>query len=186
MTFKNLFYIILKIFGLLFLREIINEVIQLISTIYLYFNGSEGWTTFTSMFVSLFVLAIYGVLVFQLLFKTNRLVTLLKLDQNFDEHSFSFEQQNNLSINLSSKEILTISLIVIGGVILVQEIPNFCRQFYSYVTLRNNRYTSLQADMSYMVFSAFKIIIGLLILGERKRIIEIIEKKSKAGDDVEE
>ena len=78
---------------------------------------------------------------------------------------------------------MTIALIVIGGIVLTDEIPNFCRHFYLYFSDKGLGYTRTKFDMSPMVFSGAKIIVGLLILGERKRIVEFIEGRKPSYEE---
>ncbi|MFT3704917.1 MAG: hypothetical protein QM802_21300 [Agriterribacter sp.] len=185
MSPRKLFNIILKIFGLLFIREIINAIPSIISSLLQYFYTSSIGAAIASVVISLLILAFYAFLAMQLLFKTNKIIDVLKLDQGFRDNELSFGQGEEFAIHLSSTTIFTIALIVIGGVILVDEIPDFCRQFYLYVNQSNNRYNPVKPDPSYMIFSAIKIIIALLLIGERKRIIDFIESR-KSGNSKEE
>ncbi|MEO6231627.1 MAG: hypothetical protein ABJB11_11470 [Ferruginibacter sp.] len=175
MTPRNLFNIILKIFGLFFLREIINTIPRTISNFLIYFNTLDIGPIIATTVVSIVILAFYFFLVIQLIFKTNKLIDILKLDQGFDEHELSFEQKTEFQVALSRSFVLTTALIVIGGVILADEIPDFCRYIYLYFDQKNVGYNPSKTDMSPMFFAGAKIIIGLLILGERNRIIDFIE-----------
>lgn len=169
MTPRSLFNIIIKIFGLFFLREIINTIPQLVSSL-LYFSKAdtvaEGLWTF--VFTAI-ILAFYTFLVFKLLFQTNYFLDKLKLDEGFNQHEFSF--------NISTSKILTIALIVTAGVILTNEIPNLCSQLFSYFQEKRMTQGMTKPDFSYSIISAVKIIIGLLLIGERNRIIEFVENR---------
>jgi len=175
MTPKNLFNIILKIFGLFFLRKIIYIIPQLISAIPSFekaddFGGGQpGSMEILPLMVTLIAIAFYIFIIYQLLFKTNKIIDKLKLDQGFNQQEFSF--------NISTSLILTISLIVIGGVILTNEIPDFCRNIFLYFQEKNFTHGMTKPNYSYIVVSGVKIIIGLLIIGERKRIVEFVERR---------
>jgi hypothetical protein len=183
MTPRTLFNIILKIFGLFFLREIINIIPQTISSFFVYFRSSDLGPIVATSVASIVILAFYVYLVMQLLFKTNKFIDLLKLDQGFNEYELSFEQKKELQIGLSTSTILTIALIIMGGIILTDEIPNLCRYFYLYFSQRGIGYSLSKFDTSPMVLSAAKIIIGLLILGERKRVVDFIEGRKHDYED---
>jgi hypothetical protein len=178
---RQLFNVILKVFGLFFLREIINTIPEVVSSAFRYFGISDIGPIIATLVVSLIILAFYAFLVIQLLFKTNKVIDVLKLDQGFAEEELSSDQKDEFPIGLSSTTILTIALIVTGGVILTDEIPDFCRHFYLYFKQSGIRYNPVKPDASYMVFSAAKIIIGLLILGERKRIVDFIENRKNTN-----
>jgi len=183
MTPKNLFNIILKIFGLFFLREIIYIIPQLISAISSFtkaddFGGGQSSMEILPLIVTLIAIAFYVFIIYQLLFNTNRIIDKLKLEQGFNQQEFSF--------NISTSLILTISLIVIGGVILTNEIPNFCRNIFSYFQEKNFTHGMTKPNYSYIVVSGVKIIIGLLIIGERKRIVDFVEKRKVTKEEENE
>jgi len=175
MTPGSLFNIILKIFGLFFLREIVNTIPQLVSSL-LYFTKSNGAGEGIFVFiVTLVILAFYGIVAYQLLFKTNLILDKLKLDKGFNQEEFNF--------NLSTSMILTIAIIVTGAVILTNEIPNLCKQVFSYFQEKRSTNGMTKPDFSYSIISAVKIIIGLLLIGERKRIAEFINRRQQTRAD---
>ena len=181
MTPRNLFNIILKVFGLFFLREIIYIIPQLVSTIpFLAKLDNFGEVTnsndsILSFLLTLLIIAFYIFIIYQLLFKTNNLVHKLKLDKGFNQEVFSFD--------ISSSVVLTIALIVIGGIVLTNEIPNLCRNIFSYFQEKSLTHGIGKLNYSYIILSVVKIILGLLIIGERKRIVEFIEiRKTKIED----
>jgi hypothetical protein len=179
MTPRSLFNIILKIFGLLFLREIANVIGEIFSAITVFFTMDNGAGGILTILFTFLVLAFYVFLVFQLLFKANLIIDKLKLADGFNEHEFSFDKQEKFSINISQALILRIALIVIGGVILAEEIPNFCRSMYFYLGENHNMRDYINSSSSNAILSAVKIVIGLLIIGERTRIIDFIEERQK-------
>jgi len=178
MTPRSLFNIVLKIFGLFFLKNIIETVPQLISTILFMlklnsFDPNEGIFIFLGTTV---ILAFYIFVTYQLFFRTNNILDKLKLDRGFTQDEFSFE--------IPKSSTLTIALIVIGGLILTNEIPNLCKALYQYIQQKSiQRYTENKPDLSYAISTGAKIILGLLILGERKRIVEFVEQRQKINVD---
>jgi hypothetical protein len=184
MTPRNLFNIILKIFGLFFLREIVLVIPQLASSIYItsdsLFQYGDSDTGLLSLIVTLLIIAFYAMLMYLLLFKTNSILDKLQLDKGFNQEEFSF--------NISRTDILTIALIVIGGVILVDEIPNLCRSLFAYFQQRALTRGITKLNYSYIIVAAVKVICGFLIIGERKRIVEFAEKRQtkKEQDEIDE
>ena len=179
MTPRNVFIIILKILGIFFIKDIIEIIPQLISTI-LYLTKSETvdealWT----LVFTLIILAVYFLISYYLIFKTNQIIDKLKLDQGFN--------QDSLTLNVSTSTILTIAIIVTGAFILTNEIPNLCRVLFSYFQEKRMTYGQTKPDISYSIFSAGKIVIGLLLIGERKRIVEFITQRQskKLKDETE-
>ena len=175
MTPRNLFNVILKIFGLFFLREIVFIIPQLISSISLlitpdnFSNNKSSSYGIAGFVLPLLILVFYVFIIYQLLFKTNNLIDKLNLDKGFNQEEFSF--------NLSTSMVLRITLIVVGGVILTNEIPNLCRNIFSYFQEKSLTHGMTKPNYSYIIISAVKVIIGFLIIGERKRIVEFAEKR---------
>jgi hypothetical protein len=172
MTPRNLFNIILKIFGLFFFKEIVYLLPQIIVFVqpnkYTETNGND---TLSSLLISFGVIAFYVFFIYQLLFKTNNIVDKLKLDKGFNREEFSFD--------IPSSHVLTIALIVVGGVIVINEIPNLCRNIFFYFQEKSVSRNIAKPSYSYIIVSAVKILLALLIMGERKRIVEFAEKNVK-------
>lgn len=167
MTPKNLFNIILKILGLFFLRDLIQIITQSASAFIFINQSGNSDGNIIEFSVLLAQIILYVFLVFIFLFKTNYLIKLFKLTQGFDQGMFSF--------HIAASSVLKISLIVIAGVILIEEIPNAFRQLYFLVS--QNVHTH---DLySGIIVSAVKIIIALLLIGKRKRIVGFMEKKNE-------
>ncbi len=175
MTPRSLFKIILKIFGLFFLKEIIITVPQLIySIIHAVDTGifAEGIFNFA---INVIVILFYGFIIAQLLFNTTNLVDKFKLDQGFDEDEFSFENESRkgkFAIGISGDFVLSIAIFVTAGVILVNEIPYLFQKLFLYIV--DARSIGSTHDVSLIVIAIVKILIALLLVGERKRIVEFV------------
>ncbi len=94
MTPKNLFNIILKIFGLFFLREIVYLIPQLILTIpYLtnqdnFDSGQYSIGNILPFMLTLIVIAFYVFIIYQLLFNTNKILDKLNLTRDLINRNF--------------------------------------------------------------------------------------------------
>jgi hypothetical protein len=176
MTPRSLFIIILRVAGILSLKGLLIAVPQLISTVLMLFRGYSGYSIADGLFlivISLLTVAVYLAISYILIFKAHVLVTKFGLDQHFTEPI--------LNLNISISSILRIAIIVTGFLILVDEIPEFCRLVF--FNLQKQRYLSYEensTNWSPVVFSGVKILIGLLIIGERKRILQFLEKSQEA------
>lgn len=177
MTPRSLFNIIIKIFGLFFLKELIGALPQLLSS-FLYFDDSiMEMKNVYAILIVIIVLVFYAFLIFILLFKTDYIIDKLQLDQGFDQDTFTFD--------FSNSKVLYIALIIIAGILLIQEIPYLLGQLITYFQLKEFPLDVGKPDITYMVISVVKIIIALLLIGERKRIIDFIENrqsKNQIGD----
>ena len=186
-TPRSLFNIILKIFGLFFLRELVNHTLTTLSVFIEYFSIDEYETSIGTLIVAVLLLCFYIFLIFQLLIKTNNLIDLLKLDKGFIEYEFTFEQRTPTQIKLTLNEVFNISLIILGGFILVEQVPNLINQIYIFARERKSiLYGSAEPTQTNMLLPSTKIIIGLLILGERKRIADFLANKTNNKNDIDE
>ncbi len=183
MTPRSLFKIILKIFGLFFLKEIIKTVPQFVVSIIEAFNNGSITEGIFSFAINIIVILFYGFIAAQLLFNTTNMLDKFKLDQGFDEEEFSFEQESKkgqFAIGISANTILMIALLVLAGIILVNEIPNLFSEIYLYIT---NPVAFGINSKSYIIIAVFKILIALLLIGERKRIVEFVASKKTIKED---
>jgi hypothetical protein len=171
MTTKSLFNIILKILGIFFIKDILAAVPQLLSVI-LYINNSNTvgeaiWTLVSTVLI----LLVYVFVSYQLIFRSDFIIEKLKLDKGFD--------QETIPLNIHRSTILSISIIVIGGLIIAQEIPNLCRQLFDYFQEKRMTYGQTNPSISYSVLAGAKIVVGLLLMGNQRQIVSLIEAKRK-------
>ena len=119
MTPRTLFIIILRVLGILSIKELFIAIPQLISTVAIYFQGYSASSGLFMVVISILTVALYLWISYTLIFKAELLVTKFGLDQNFAEPS--------LQLNISIPSILRIEVIVTGALLLIAEIPQFCR-----------------------------------------------------------
>jgi hypothetical protein len=168
MTPKTLFTIILKIIGLFFIRDLLLSLPQLLSFILFLKNGETLEAVWNLISGGIFIL-LELLICYYLIFKTDWIIHRLKLTAGFDQEIVPF--------NMHRSTILSIAIILIGGLILVDEIPNLCRGVFTYIEERRMNYSELNKEVPYIVLSVVKIIIGILILTENRRLVSLIEKR---------
>lgn len=171
MTPKSLFNIILKILGVFFIKDILATLPQLLS-VFLYFSepdmlGEAIWT----LTITILILIAYGLVSYFLIFRSDWVIDRLRLDKGFD--------QETIPLNIHRSTVLSISIIVIGGLIIADEIPTLCTQLFSYFQERRMTYGMTNPKITYSVLSGIKIIIGLLLIGNQRQIVNFIERKRK-------
>jgi hypothetical protein len=171
MTPKTFFTIILKIIGLFFIRDLLLSLPQLVSFILYLKNGETLEAVWNLISAGIFIL-LELLICYYLIFKTYWIMHKLKLTEGFD--------QEVIPLNMHRSTILSIAIILIGGLILLDEIPNLCRRVFTYIEERRVNYSEINKEVPYIVLSVVKIIIGILILTENRHIVSLIEKsKSK-------
>lgn len=171
MTVKSLFSIILKVLGIFFIKDIITSIIQTFSFVIMFGNHSqESDADFKVILLMVFITLIYGFAAWLLIFKSDMLIAKLRIANGFDEEV--------IPLNMHRSTILSISIIVIGGYMVVDEIPNLCRQLFSYYQ-QKNILSSINPSVFNLVLEAVKITIGLLLMGFQRPIVNLIERKRK-------
>jgi hypothetical protein len=171
MTYNNLFNIVLKIIGLFFLKhtiELVPDFFQIVP----YFSSAESLSIAIYGTVSLILLfAINYFFTYLFIFKSDWIIIKLRLTSGFD--------QEIIPLNIDTEIVLRISIIILGGLILADSIPAILRLIYEYYLSVKISAGMAKFDTTYFVFHGAKILIGLLLMGEQKRIVNYIERKSK-------
>lgn len=168
MLIKTFWKLLIKIIGLWFLFSCISIIPQFLSAFH-FTNGTLDTEVLILIWLSLFGIIIINVLFIRLfLFKTDWIIEKLKLENNFTEE--------RIDVNIKSSTILTISIIVIGGLILVESIPSFFSLLFGFFQQRG--LFKEYHEASWLIFHFIKIIIGYLLMTKVKSITNYIEKKS--------
>jgi hypothetical protein len=69
---------------------------------------------------------------------------------------------------------------------LINEIPNFCNAVYQYIQQKIiQSHSGTKPSVSYLILHGVKIVLALLILGERRRIAAFAESKPIVEVDTE-
>lgn len=171
MTPRSLFNVVLKILGIFFIKDILATLPQLISVI-LYLKDPEMAAQGIWMLImSIIMLLVYGLVSYYLIFKSERIIDKLKLDMGFD--------QKIIQLNVHRSIILSVSIIVIGGLVVVDEIPNLCQQLFAYFQEKGMTFGQTNPSISYTVLAGTKILIGLLLVGNQRQIVNFIERKRR-------
>ncbi len=169
MSPRNLFIIILRVIGLFFARDLVLAIPTLLSEI-LYASARSN-NSVSSLALSGLIVLVYVVICWGLVFKPGALVDKLKLDKGFNEEI--------ITMNIHRSTILSISLIIIGGLVLIDSIPALCRHLMTYYLQTRDRYGNENPTISWTVLDAVRVIIGFLLIAEKRRIVNFIEYKGK-------
>lgn len=179
MTPRTLFQIIIKIIGLFFVLELINSIPQLTSTIWYYVSpdgiGFELWLVVLGLLLGL---GLYVFLAYIFLFNSNVVVDKLKLDQWFEDDVFSFRIPRTF--------VLMTAIVVIAGIILLQEVPNIVFNIYRYTEVSAAAFGQQDLEHSSLILSIVKVVLALLMVGERKFLLRLIDKDVDSGTEVED
>lgn len=167
MSKRDFFRIIIKIFGLYSLvLSIFSFIPQNISNVLFSFDVTMLLMIIASVIIScgLFLL---------LLFKTDSIIDLLKLDQGFDDEIINFS-------NFNSATILKLAIVLIGGFLIIDYTPRFLLDVINVFKYKVNYSTIEGSSVSYFHLSleAINIVIGFLLVANYKMLSKIIDSKN--------
>ena len=170
MTPRSLFNIILKILGIFFIKDILAAIPQLLSVGAFLTEPNASGAVFTFV-ATIIILLVYILVSYYLVFKSELIIDKLKLDRGFDLET--------IPLNIHRSTILSIAIIVIGGLMVANEIPNLCRQLFTYFQEKRMTYGQTRPGITYSILAATKIMIGLLLINNQRQIVNFIEHRRK-------
>lgn len=177
MSPKSLFTIFLKILGIFFIKYIFETSAQLILYLIAAMNGGVEVVAFMT-FVTIVTIGCYATLSYVLIFKTEWLIDKLKLLKGIDEEK--------ISMTIHRSTILSISIIVIGGLMVAGEVPTLAKHIHEYYTLASTPFQQVESIFPDLIVSCTKILIGLLMMGNVRWIVNLIERKRRTVQEVSE
>jgi hypothetical protein len=173
MTKKDFFRLVIKIYGLYLVISIVFSVIP----------GNIAFVvTQADIFgiVWLIVVTIVIILLFMfLIFKPDKIIGWLKLEKGFDDDRIDFQ-------NLNGQNIVKLAVIVIGGIMFIQNIaPFLSHTLFAFKSAVGNdvygsvtKYNSLRDYISWAT-SFLNIVLGYLMVTNYNFISKIVKEKDK-------
>lgn len=164
MNTRALFNLILKVFGLILVKDILIIVVFTLQTLLM--DTIDFNYRLSSVSPYLLSIVVYGILIRLLLFKTKYVINKLGLAKEMDDE---------IPLKVHRSVVLNIAIIVLSGYILINEVPGLLSLLYS--MYREKIATNGQNDVTTqpLILSLCKVIIALLLLGYRHRVINYIE-----------
>ena len=125
--------------------------------------------------VSFGILFAYFFILWLFVFKTSWLIDKLQLENGFDEEKIDFKND--------SSAILTIAIIVIGGIMFVESLPQLCKGIFSFYQA-NKMFCPWKENpsTSWVIFYVIKAIVGYLLMTNSTPIVDFINRKSTKNE----
>lgn len=175
MTPRSLFAIIIKIIGIYLIINAFVLIPQFIITAFSLGRQMTNHDTGDVMGIGIYVLiemSIYIVTLRYCLFKTEWLIDKLHLDRGFSEEK--------LEINIHRSTVLKISVIAIGAIMLIDYLPELCRNAFTYFQMGGpDRGFKDNPSSKYLVFDLVKIFAGFFFVTSSRLIVNFIERQRK-------
>ncbi|RYZ98279.1 MAG: hypothetical protein EOP47_19695 [Sphingobacteriaceae bacterium] len=122
--------------------------------------------------ISTVSMALYLGLFYLMLFKTGWIIGVLKLDKGFIEEKFE--------LNIHRSTVITIAVIVIGGLIIIDGLPQLFRQLFVYLERLHDGPPEVEYP-GWIIFYVIKILIGYLLITHNKLVVNFIERNKRSG-----
>lgn len=175
MTIRTFWNILLKILGIWLILAGMGVIPQFIWAFTAFFNSPKGSTMMGIIAMAVLLLVTAAMFVFILwlfVFRSHWIIKKLKLDKGFDDEK--------IDLNLKLNTALTIVIIVIGGLMFADSLPQLLRNIYSgYIQndlVRKDPVTAL------IILYLVKTIIGYLLMTNSRSIIGFITKHNKINE----
>jgi len=170
MSPKSFFMIVVRIVGIFLFMNVLTGLpmtISLLSTVGVY---REGFAI-TPLIVFIILMAIFlSLIVYYLLIKPEKLIEYFDLDKRFEEEKFE--------LNFSRTVILKISIIIIGGITLFNQVPKFLQELFVFWRQKNILWQE-DPETSNLIFSIVIIVSSYFLIYYNEKIVQYIEKKSE-------
>jgi len=170
MHIKTFWTILLKILGIWLILDSFKIIPQFISTLYTFASDPDqtmqvyAWT-FAYL---LFTIGLYTFILWLFVFKTAWLINKLHLEKGFSEERIEF--------NIPRSTVLSIAIILIGGIMFIDSLPQLCKLTFSFIQQRNvfigNPFSGS------IIFHLVKTIIGYLLMTNSQFVVHFIDKKA--------
>ena len=176
MTIRTFWTIFIKILGIWLVLDSVTVIPQFFSTLF-YVDPNDNTQSF-ALTAALLLLTI-GIYIFILrlfVFKTAWLIDKLHLDKGFDEEK--------IDLNVQLSTVLTVTTIVIGGLMFIDSLPQLCKQTFVFFQQKNMFRES--PTSGWIIFHSVKTILGYLLMTNSKQVVAFIEKQTAKQNDSNE
>lgn len=131
------------------------------------YSSEAGFIISEALFFIIPVL-LYLLVLRYLILKTQNIINLLKLENGMEE--------TRIDLSIPFEKLLRITVILIGGILLVSAIPSILQNFYLFIT---EQFTLKDSPRSLvLITSALQAIIGFLVMNNSDVVLRYIQKKS--------
>lgn len=177
MSVKLLFNLILKIIGILFVKDLVVSFPNLFAVVFDLGRGDVSGA-FVTLAMTALTFGIYGAMIYYFLFKADYLIAKFKLTDS--------TTPEEIPLNVHRSTVISIALMIVALLLITQAIPLVVRGLFNWYMYRQQTKGFMNVrepfDYSMLVVYASEIVIGLLIIGQLRSIVSFIElKQRKAG-----
>jgi len=173
MTIRTFWTIFIKILGIWLVLDSVTVIPQFISTLFYADPNDTGQGFALSILLLLLTIGVYLFILRLFVFKTAWLIDKLHLDKGFDEEK--------IDLNVQLSTVLTVTTIVIGGLMFVDSLPQLCKQFF--VFYQQKSIFIENPSSGWLIFHFVKTIFSYLIMTNSKLVVTFIDKQTSNQND---
>ncbi|RKR82462.1 hypothetical protein BDD43_2643 [Mucilaginibacter gracilis] len=160
MSLRTLFSIVLKILGLLLIKDFLLAVFQILIVVFTMSPSLETCVLYAVVTV------INGLLPYLFIFKSELIINVLKLDGGFDE--------DTIALNMHRSTMFGLCVIIVGGYMVASEVPVLVRLVFV-IYQEKNELSATNPNVGYLLLSVAKIFVGLILMGFQRPIANLLE-----------
>lgn len=170
MTIRTFWTILLKILGISLVVRGIYVILNLITTLSMVYDRHEtGGAELIRAGIAVFgVVLVYSFILWLFVFKTSWLIRKLQLEKGFNEE--------RIDLNIQLSTILTIAVIVIGGIMIIDSLPQLCQQVFMF--FQGKWIFNESPAAGWIILHGTKLILGYLLMTNSRTIVKFINKRS--------
>jgi hypothetical protein len=178
MSPRSFWILLLKLVGLWILFSSVSVIPVFISSFFPVYLSTRLFENWEIVLLSLISILIYLWVIRLLVFKPHVVIDKLKLDKHFEEEQFSF--------NIHRSTVVSIAVIIIGGLMIIDTVPGFFRVLFLYYKWQTESQTGTPVSPVSTFVDLGKILIGYLLVVNNRWVVNFIEKTRRAPAGVEE
>jgi len=167
MTIRTFWNILLKILGIYLVVQGVGVIMPYLAVFTTTFAmGTDDMIYYIVLTLS--ILAAYFFILWLFVFKTSWLIDRLDLENGFDEE--------RIDLKGDFSAIMTIAIIVIGGIMLIESLPMLAREFSLYIQRKEIAFQE-NPSIGWTIFYIVKAMIGYLLMTNSKPIAAFYKQK---------
>ncbi|MBK7389082.1 MAG: hypothetical protein IPI23_08430 [Bacteroidetes bacterium] len=166
MTIRTFWTIFIKILGIWLVLDSVTVIPQFISSLFYPDPYDTGLGLPLSIAVLLLTIGVYLFILRLFVFKTAWLIDKLHLEKGFDEEK--------IVLNVQLTTVLTVTTIVIGGLMFVDSLPALCKEIF--VFLQQKNIFRENPESGWIIFHLVKTILSYLLMTNSKQVVAFINK----------
>lgn len=174
MQVKTFWLILLKVLGITLVLRCFSVIINSVTTFSILSYGQHSIEEYLWIALSIILtVAVYLFILWLFVFKTSWLVDKLHLEKGF--------QEERIELDIQFSNVLTIAIIVIGGIMLVNSLPQLCKQIFSYFQMKS--FSNESQATGWIILYSIQTVLGYLLMANSKPISNFIAKKANSDNE---